>query len=90
MSNKAIKARVLLKSDITENWDKVNNFFIPEKGQVCIYLDGIKVENESGKDFYVPKIKIGDGTSFINELEFISDNYISKEQIDSLLLKFSN
>ena len=85
---KTIKTRVLLKTDFTENWNKAANSFIPKEGEVCIYLDRIQLEDGS----YVPGIKVGDGTSYINELEFINDDYITNAQIDALfgpnLIKF--
>ena len=77
----AIKTRVLLKSDTVENWDKAANSFIPKLGEVCIFLDRILLDDGS----YIPGIKVGDGLSYINELEFINDNYISNEDIDELL-----
>lgn len=85
---KTIKTRVLLKTDFTENWNKAANSFIPKEGEVCIYLDRIQLEDGS----YIPGIKVGDGTSYINELEFINDDYITNAQIDALfgsnLIKF--
>lgn len=83
-----IKTRVLLKTDFTANWNKAANSFIPKEGEVCIYLDRIQLEDGS----YIPGIKVGDGTSYINELEFINDDYITNAQIDALfdinLIKF--
>jgi hypothetical protein len=77
----AIKTRILLKSDISENWDKAANSFIPKLGEVCIYLDRTQLDDGT----YIPGVKVGDGSSYINELEFINDSYISKEEIDELL-----
>lgn len=77
---KTIKTRVLLKSDTNENWKKANNSFIPQKGEICIYLDRVQLEDGS----YIPGIKVGDGINYINELEFINDDYITNAQIDSL------
>ena len=74
-----IKSRILLKTDTTENWDKATNF-IPKKGEICIYSNRFQLDDGS----YVPGIKVGDGTSYINELEFIGDEYISNEEINSL------
>jgi len=74
-----IKSRILLKTDTTLNWNKATNF-IPKKGEICIYSDRFQLDDGS----YVPGIKVGDGTSYINELEFMGDEYISNEEIDSL------
>ena len=76
-----IKTRILLKTDTTANWDKAANSFIPKEGEVCVYLDRFQLDDGS----YVPGIKVGDGTSYINELEFIGDEYINKEEIDEIL-----
>lgn len=75
-----IKSRVLLKTDITANWEKATNF-IPKVGEVCIYSDRFQLDDGT----YVPGIKVGDGTSYISELEFMGDEYITNEEINALL-----
>lgn len=80
MANKPLKARVLLKSDTVENWEKASNSFIPKEGEVCIYLDKTILEDGT----YIPGIKVGDGTSFINELEFLGNDYITNVDIEAL------
>ena len=75
-----IKSRILLKTDTTANWEKATNF-IPKEGEVCIYLDRFQLDDGT----YVPGIKVGDGTSYISELEFMGDEYISNEDIDEIL-----
>lgn len=80
MANKTLKTRILLKTDTTANWEKAANSFIPKEGEVCIYSDRIQLEDGT----YVPGIKVGDGSSYIHELEFMGDDYISNEEIDSL------
>ena len=75
-----IKSRVLLKTDTTANWEKATNF-IPKVGEVCIYSDRFQLDDGT----YVPGIKVGDGTSYISELEFMGDDYISNEEIDEIL-----
>lgn len=84
MSNKTLKTRILLKTDTTENWDKAANSFIPRLGEVCIYLDRIQITDENDEIAYLPGIKVGDGVSYINELEFLTDDYITKAQIDEI------
>lgn len=74
-----IKTRILLKTDTTANWEEAINF-IPQKGEVCIYSDRFQLEDGS----YVPDIKVGDGTSSINELKFIGENYVSNSEMDEL------
>lgn len=81
MASKTLKTRILLKTDTTANWEKAANSFIPKEGEVCIYSDRFQLEDGT----YVPGIKVGDGSSYINELEFMGDDYISNEEIDEIL-----
>lgn len=83
MASKTLKTRILLKTDTTANWEKAANSFIPRAGEVCVYSDRFQLEDGT----YVPGIKVGDGSSYINELEFIGEEYISEEEIDSLFVK---
>ena len=79
-----VKSRVLLKTGTTSDWQKAaENNFTPLAGEVCIYLDRFTRE-EDGVQIDVPGIKIGDGSSTIEELPFIGDEYITNEQIDEL------
>lgn len=52
--------RVKQKSDTSLNWSKATNF-IPLQGEIIIYSD-------------TNQIKIGDGTTKVNELKFIDEN----------------
>ena len=61
-----MKERLTLKHDIAANWKKAVNF-IPLAGEIIIY-DGIV---EDGKYIEVPRLKIGDGKTKLNELPFI-------------------
>ena len=60
---KQIKARIQHKIDIQENWEKATNF-IPLKGEWIFYDKDANNENI--------RLKIGDGTTPINDLEFVS------------------
>ena len=80
-NNKTLKTRILLKTDTTVNWEKAAYSFIPKEGEVCIYSDRFQLEDGT----YVPGIKVGDGSSYINELEFMGDAFISNEEIDKIL-----
>lgn len=51
---------VILKHDITINWEKALNF-IPKQGEIIIYDD----KN--------PSFKIGDGIHNVNDLPFVND-----------------
>ena len=57
-----IKGRVQSKSDTTENWNNTKNF-IPLKGEIIIYTDYYWGNR--------PGIKIGDGKTRVQELQFI-------------------
>lgn len=52
----AFNARLQHKIDTSENWSKATNFK-PLKGEIIIYSD-------------LKKIKIGDGETLVNDLEF--------------------
>lgn len=69
MANKAMAARVALKTDTAANWEKATNF-TPLKGEAIIYSD----ENN---------IKIGDGTTNVNSLEFVIQS-LSDDEIDAI------
>ena len=58
MANKTYQGRIVQKHDSSANWAKATNF-IPLKGEIIIYDD-------------LNKIKIGDGTTKINDLDFSS------------------
>ena len=64
MSQKTIKTRIINKNDIESSWLKATNF-TPEKGEIIIY-------NKDEKNTQV-RLKIGDGTSNVNDLKFIGD-----------------
>ena len=60
MANKTYQGRIVQKHDSSANWAKATNF-IPLRGEIIIYDD-------------LNKIKIGDGTTKVNDLDFINDN----------------
>lgn len=63
MSNKQFNARMQQKIDTQENWEKATNF-IPLKGEIIIY--DIDANNTTRR------IKIGDGITNVNDLDFFS------------------
>lgn len=63
MSEKQISARTQQKIDTTANWAKATNF-VPKKGEIIVYSDG----GGTG----VPKMKVGDGTTVVGSLKFIT------------------
>lgn len=58
MANKTYQGRIVQKHDSSANWAKATNF-IPLKGEIIIYDD-------------LNKIKIGDGITKVNDLDFSS------------------
>lgn len=60
MANKTYQGRIIQKHDSSANWAKAVNF-IPLKGEIIIYDD-------------LNKIKIGDGTTKVNDLDFSSSS----------------
>ena len=65
-SNKTFQGRIIQKHDTEANWKKATNF-VPLKGEIIVYDD-------------LKKIKIGDGKTNVNTLNFTADtgNYFKK------------
>lgn len=61
-----MKKQITLKHDIAENWVKAVNF-IPKLNELILY-DGIL---EDGIYVELPRLKIGDGVTKLNDLPFI-------------------
>ena len=62
MSEKMFNTRIIHKHDIEANWNKAVNF-IPMQGEIIVYdIDEI---------YNYERVKIGDGTTKINDLPFI-------------------
>lgn len=74
MANKNLKARIILKHDIEENWLKAENF-IPLIGEIIIY--------DADDTFDYPRIKIGDGQTLVSNLPFIND-VLTDDEIDAI------
>ena len=64
MANKTFHGRIVQKHDTKANWEKATNF-IPLKGEIILYDD-------------LNEIKIGDGTTKINDLDFFASAIIKK------------
>ena len=69
--NKKFDARIQLKHDIKENWDKAVNF-IPKAGEIIIY----EADTTNPQ-----RIKIGDGVTTVINLPYY-DDFITPEEID--------
>lgn len=65
MSQNTVKARIQLKSDTESNWNKAIHF-IPLKGEIIIYL--------ADESHPFSRLKVGDGTTPVIDLPFITNN----------------
>ena len=64
MANKTFQGRIVKKNDTEDNWKKAINF-VPLKGEIIVYDD-------------LNKIKIGDGSTKINDLDFFASVIIKE------------
>lgn len=62
--NKVLKTRIQMKTDHSENWAKATTF-VPLKGELIVYNDN---------DGSAPSIKVGDGTTLLSELPFVTSS----------------
>ncbi|MCI7206356.1 MAG: hypothetical protein MSA15_10255 [Clostridium sp.] len=62
--NKTFQGRIIQKHDTKANWEKATNF-VPLKGEIIVYDD-------------LNKIKIGDGSTKINDLKFDTATFYVK------------
>ena len=58
--------------DTKENWD-TQRTLIAEEGVIYIYSNYMYIEDEGGNQIPVAGIKIGDGTSYLIDMPYISD-----------------
>ena len=66
-NEKILQSRIQLKHDTEENWLKATNF-IPKEGEIVIY--DVDANNP------IARFKIGDGTTKVNQLSFVSHHKI--------------
>lgn len=68
MSNKILKTRIIQKHDTEANWKLVTNF-TPLNGEIIIY--------DEDENYNYKRIKIGNGTDNVNNLDFV----VNKDEI---------
>ena len=68
MAEKNLTTRIKHKTDTSANWAKAVNF-VPLKGEIIVYSD-------------LRKIKVGDGTTKVNSLEFLADSDTHQPVVD--------
>ena len=64
-NEKQINSRIIHKHDTEENWLKATNF-IPKQGEIIIY--------DIDSNHSIERFKIGDGTTTINDLLFVTSS----------------
>lgn len=69
MSEKFLNSRIVHKHDSESNWNKAINF-VPKQGELIIY------DKDETHDYV--RLKVGDGTSNVNDLPFIDDTKVDK------------
>lgn len=67
---KIFNTRLLMKHDLTVNWDNSN--FIGMAGEMVVYDDRYTIEDADGTVMKVPGIKICDGVNPVSKLAFTS------------------
>lgn len=74
---KTLNARIITKHDTEANWEKALSF-IPKLGEIIIYETPLKTIPNEYDWTSIPRIKIGDGNTLINDLLFITEAYVQK------------
>lgn len=70
-----INVRLINTHDTSTNWATVAESFVPEAGEFIIY------DIDSSAEQYAPRVKIGDGVSYLKNLPFSSTPvWIGKKQ----------
>lgn len=69
-----IKSNAIVKIDSEENWNKAKNY-IPDSFTIIVY----EYDDKS------PKIKLGDGIHFVNDLPFLMSKEVD-ERSNTLIL----
>ena len=70
MVNNSVKGRFQLKKDTEEHWNLARNF-VPLAGEPIIYTVD---ENHTA-----PRMKIGDGQTYVVDLPFLSENVLLRD-----------
>lgn len=67
-----LQDNLVYNSKTTAQWNS-DITTISEKGVLYIYTD-FKTIEQDGKEFLLPGLKLGDGTSYLIDLPFLNDN----------------
>ena len=82
-----VNTRIKLKRDTTANWNAARGFR-PLAGEVIIYTDYQSYSTEEYGETvtkYIPGIKIGDGSTYVQDLPFVD-----KDLRDKLMAHINN
>lgn len=71
-----------IRRDTTENWN-ANPGFIPEAGEIVVYVDRFTGTDDQGNTTLYPGLKIGDGNAYLIDLPFVHE--YEMENLSSLL-----
>ena len=63
--------------DTKANWD-ANSTLIAEEGAIYIYKDYQIIYDDHGNPSFIPGVKIGDGTSYLIDMPYVSDAMASE------------
>lgn len=67
MVEKNLNARFIHKHDTEANWAKAENF-VPKRGELIVY--------DVDDNYTYERIKMGDGTTNVNELPFATESVV--------------
>lgn len=73
--SKSLKTRVQHKHDTEANWKLAKNFK-PLIGEIIIY--------DADANNPLPRVKIGDGETLVNDLDFVVDAILTDDEIDAI------
>lgn len=68
--------------DTKENWNR-QTMLIARRKAIYVYSNYSYLEDEVGNKTYIPAIKVGDGTSYLIDMPFVSDD-IRKKLIEHI------
>ena len=76
-----LETRISHKYDTTENWNAVQEWFIPLVGELIVYAPNPNAENEEERSV---RFKFGDGKTILQNLEFFDTIAKAKVLIEEL------
>lgn len=76
----------------TSHWNIENKHYIPKLGEIIIYTDGETYINEYDQTIIIPKMKVGDGTTYVADLPFLNEKQsaLIREHINNNIVHITN